>query len=396
MTLRLYYDDPTLLSFPARVVAHAEWAGAPSLLLDQSAFYPESGGQMADRGLIAGVPVTDVQADSEGRVHHVLSGPLPEVSADVACEVDRPRRRVHMALHTGQHMLSRALADLAGAETVSARLGETTCTLDVDQASIDERKLSEAEELVNAVIEDDLVVRAYFPSPDELAALPMRRAPKVTEHVRVVEIGAFDLTPCGGTHCTRTGQVGLLRVDAVERYKGKLRIVFSAGRRARLSLAAHSDALRALGRELTCGPEDVRQGLDKLRRDLAETRESLGRANGQLSAACAAELIAAARQSGETRVVATLDDAPLDFVRAVAARITAHPDLVALLAGRVRDATLVVAARGSAAAIDCGAFVKRAAAIAHGRGGGRPERAEGQLPAAIDWAAVAAQALHGV
>jgi alanyl-tRNA synthetase len=395
MTDRLYYDDPLLLSFRARVADHAEWAGAPSVLLDRSAFYPESGGQMADRGLIAGVPVTDVQADGEGRVHHVLAGPLPDVSAEVSCEVDRPRRRVHMSLHTGQHMLSRALVDLASAETVSARLGETTCTLDVDQAAIDERKLSEAEELVNAVIEDDVAVRAYFPEPGELAALPMRRAPKVSDHVRVVQIGDFDITPCGGTHCTRTGQVGLLRIDAVERYKGKLRVVFSAGRRARLSLAAHSDALRALSRELTCGPDDVRQGLDKLRRELTETRESLGRAKGQLSAACAAELIAAARHGGESRIVATLEDASLDFVRAVAARITAHPDLVALLAGRTAQATIVLAARGNACTLDCGAFVKRAAAIAQGRGGGRPERAEGQLPAAIDWASVAAQALEG-
>jgi alanyl-tRNA synthetase len=301
-----------------------------------------------------------------------------------------------MALHTGQHMLSRALVDLAGAETVSARLGETTCTLDIDQSAIEERKLSEAEDLVNAVIEDDLAVRAYFPSPGELAALPMRRAPKVTEHVRVVEIGAFDVTPCGGTHCTRTGQVGLVRIDGVERYKGKIRVLFSAGRRARLSLGAHSDILRSLGRELTCGPDDVRQGLEKLRRELTETREALGRARGQLSAACAGELIAAARQRGETRIVAMLDDATLEFVRAVAARITAHPDLVALLAGRTLQAMIVVAARGTSATLDCGAFVKRAARVAGGRGGGRPDRAEGQLPGDIDWNCVAAEALAEV
>src|SRR5262245_54193864 len=120
-TERLYFADPLLLSFEARVVAH----GSASIVLNRTAFYPESGGQMADRGRLAGAPVLDVQFDDHGVVHHRLDGPLPAVGASVTGEVDRDRRRVHMALHTGQHMLSRALEDVAGAATVSSRLGES-------------------------------------------------------------------------------------------------------------------------------------------------------------------------------------------------------------------------------------------------------------------------------
>jgi len=244
-TGRLYYEDPFLYQFEARVIGHGTWNGARSVVLDRSAFYPESGGQMADRGTLGGTAIADVQVDEEGIVHHVLEGEsLPEPGTELVGVVDRQRRRVHMALHTGQHMLSRALADVAGAATVSSRLGESSATIDVDVDVLEERRVAEAEALVNAVIDDDVVVRAFFPTAEELAGLPLRRAPKVTENIRVVQIGDFDVSPCGGTHCTRAAQVGLVRVVGVERYKGKARVIFSAGARARREFADEAAVLR--------------------------------------------------------------------------------------------------------------------------------------------------------
>ncbi|MCI0573776.1 MAG: alanine--tRNA ligase-related protein, partial [Myxococcaceae bacterium] len=150
-TERLYFADPFLHRFSGRVVAHGTWAGAPSVVLDRTVFYAEAGGQMADRGVLGGLAVRDVQVDDAGVVHHVLDVPageaLPEVGAELTGEVDRARRRVHMALHTGQHMLSRALVDVAQAATVSSRLGETVCTIDVDLETLDERRVAEAEAL---------------------------------------------------------------------------------------------------------------------------------------------------------------------------------------------------------------------------------------------------------
>jgi alanyl-tRNA synthetase len=391
-TERLYFQDPFLLTFEARVVAHAAMRGAPTLVLDRTAFYPEAGGQMADRGALAGLGVTDVQVDDDGVVHHTLAGALPDVGAEIAGAVDRARRRAHMALHTGQHMLSRALADVAQAETMSARLGESGCTIDVDRETLDERRVAEAEDLVNAVVDDDVPVRAFFPTPDELAAIPLRRAPKVASNVRVVAVGDFDFTPCGGTHCTRSGQVGLMRITGVERYKGKARVLFSAGPRARAELWRETAVLRELGRAFTCGPFDVPAGVEKLRRELDEARGGLGRVRGKLADALGAELVATARQSG--RAVAVLDDAGPDLLRSLATRITGAPDApgaIAFLAGRGADGHAVLVARGSASAFDCGAFLKAAAAKAGGRGGGRADRAEGRLPLAADWLALVAE-----
>ena len=388
-TERLYFRDPLLLDFDAHVVRHATFGGAVSVILDRTAFYPEAGGQMADRGVLGGHAVADVQVDEAGIVHHVLAdAALPAVGEPIAGSIERARRRAHMALHTGQHMLSRALVEVLGAETVSSRLGESGCTIDVDRESLDERALAGAEDLVNRIVDDDVVVRAFFPNPAELAALPLRRAPKVTEDIRVVAVGDFDVTPCGGTHCTRSAQVGLVRITGVERYKGKARVTFSAGPRARGELWRETGVLRELGRTFTCGPLDVPAGVDKLRRDLGEARDALGRARSRLADALGAELAAEARASG--RAVALIDDAGPDLLRALASRVTASPAAVAFLAGRGADGVAVMVARGSASSFDCGGFLKRAAAHSGGRGGGRPERAEGRLPADADWPALVA------
>jgi alanyl-tRNA synthetase len=395
-TNRLYYADPLLLEFRARVTARGELGGKTSVLLDQTAFYPESGGQMADRGLLFGLEVLDVQADDDGAVHHVLAGDAPPIGTEVTGQIDPVRRRVHMALHTGQHILSRALLDVAQAETVSARLGETACTIDVDSGSLAERDVARAEDLAHSVIDGDVVIRSFFPDEGELARLPLRRAPKVSDHVRVVQIGDFDWTPCGGTHCLRSAQVGLIHVIGVERYKGGTRVTFGAGRRAREQLVSESVALRALAQELSSGLRDVPSAVDRLRRELSAAREALGQARAHLADHAAAKIFGTARSEGHETIVAALDDAPPDLLRAIAKRVGELPRAVVFLAGRDEEGAPVIVSRGGESTFDCGAFLKRAAQAAGGRGGGRPERAEGRIPAGVDWPALVRSLLDEV
>ena len=390
-TPRLYFDDPLLGRFRARVVAHASFAGKPSVVLDRTGFYPEAGGQMSDRGVLAGASVIDVQVDDLDLVHHLLAdGALPAIGSEVEGEIDRARRRAHMSLHTGQHMLSRALLDEAGGETVSSRLGESLCTIDLGVEKVDEAAVARAEALVNAVIDDDVRIRAWFPDAGELAALPLRRKPKVDEMIRVVQIGDFDVSPCGGTHCLGSAQVGLVRVTGVERYKGMTRVSFAAGRRARDQLGAEAAALRALGRSMTCGALDVPGAVDKLRVELAAARLELGQARAKLAEAAAAELVAAAKARGQRQVAAAWEGVDVEFLRAVAKRIVHEAGFVAFLAAREGDAQKVLVTRGAGASFDCGRFLKAACAACGGRGGGSPERAEGRVPADADWLALVA------
>lgn len=388
-THRLYFDDVLLFDFQARVVAHGTHGRRPSLLLDQSAFYPEGGGQLPDGGLLGGLAVVDVQLDEAGDVHHVLAGELPPVGARVSGQVYRPRRRLHMAEHSAQHILSRALVEVAGAETVSARLGESACTIDVDRPDVSEAQLAKAESLAASIVDDDVPIRAFFPSHEELRALPLRRAPKVDDSIRVVAIGDFDVTPCGGTHCTHAAQIGVVRVVSSERYKGGTRVTFSAGARARELLTGESSMLRSLGRSFSCGPAEVEAAVERLRRELDAARGDLGKTRAELAERRAADLIAEARARGESTVIALLEGAGAELLRSVGARVTEAPEAVAILAGTSAEGLPLFVARGSASAFDCGAFVKRLTQKHGGRGGGRPERAEGRLPAGVDFLAEA-------
>lgn len=386
-TRRLYFEDPWLLDFEAAVVAHAPAGERWALVLDATAFYPEGGGQLADLGRIADCRVLDVQLAGD-EVRHVVEGPLPPVGSRVACGVDRERRRVHMALHTGQHILSRALAEVAAAETVSARLGDGDCTIDVDVDGLSDAVLGKALDLASAVVDDDVPIVAQFPSEEELATMKLRRAPKRAQGVRVIQIGDFDLTPCGGTHCTRSAQVGLITITSSERYKGGTRVHFAAGRRARERLSDEANALRALSRQLTCAPGEVARKFEKLSAELAKTREDAGRVRAELARRIAAEL---ATDAGP--VIARLS-IELDVARAVLARLCERPGAIAALAVVTGEGLHVLAARGEGAEFDAGAFIKRLAVRGGGRGGGRPERAEGRLPGDAEfehwaWAALA-------
>jgi alanyl-tRNA synthetase len=389
-TALLYHRDPLLLSFDAKVVGHAQHLGKDSVVLDETAFYPEAGGQLADRGALAGLLVLDVQVDDVGVVHHFVDGARPAVGTSVSGAVDAARRRQHMAQHTAQHMLSKALIDAASAETVSARLGETSCTIDADVPVLSDKQLARAEEAVNRVVDEDRGVRAFFPTPQELDALPLRRKPKVSENIRVVEVAGYDWSPCGGTHCTHTSQIGVVRVTGVEKYKGMMRVFFQAGPRARDDVFARARTLEEIARGASTAPDEVPAMIEKLRAELKGAREERGRLQSIVAQAVAKDLARDASGAPRTRVVDVIDG-DADLLRSVALAVSAA-GADALLACNTSDGVHVLCIRGAAGStLDCGAIVKKAAQETGGRGGGKPERAEGRLPAGTDWRALVAR-----
>ncbi len=399
-TTLLYHRDPHLLTFSAVVIGHATHRGRPAVCLDETAFYPEAGGQMADRGVLAGRPILDVQVDEAGVVHHVVDGPLPAIGERIDGVVDGPRRRQHMAQHTAQHMLSAALLVGHGrAETVSSRLGESGCTIDVDVPTLSERSLREAEDLVNSVIDEDRVVTAFFPDESTLAALPLRRRPKVSEHIRVVVVGdpgaPFDVSPCGGTHVTRTSQIGLVRVTGVEKYKGMTRVHFAAGPRARREAFARAALLEELGRGFSSSPEEVPTQIEKMRASIKTLQVDKAALAGRMGTLLGEALAARAGVDKDNGVaVEVVDGADMELLRAIAARAVAiAPRLAVVVAGRDADGGgNVIVNRGASATVDCGALLKRLVAASGGKGGGKVESAQGRL-ALVDAAALAMTAV---
>jgi alanyl-tRNA synthetase len=379
VTKRLYHDDAYLRRFDANVIAHATYRDKPALVLDQTAFYPEAGGQLGDRGTIAGVTVADTQELDDGTIVHIVAGELPAVGAHVTGELDWARRRQHMAQHTAQHLLSGTLLDRAQAPTASARLGESALTIDAARDRIPDAELAAAEDLANDLIDDDVAIRAWFPTADELASMKLRRDPKVSADIRVVAIGDYDFSPCGGTHCARTSQLGTIRITSTERYKGMTRVTFTAGRRARAELFTRDQVLRGLATQFSCGPTEVPAAIDKLRRSVDTTASELTNLRSRLASMVVESF------AGTGPVVATIPG-DADLMRSVAGKLVAA-GRDAILSAVDDSGTAVIVMRAPGSTLDCSALWKQLSAKFGGRGGGKADRAEGRVPVQItDWA----------
>ncbi len=391
-TTKLYWEDPHRFSFETTHARLCSWQNQPAIVLPETVFYAEGGGQLGDTGVLRrgeqSLRVTDTQIDDDGTIFHVLEGPFEStLDGPVFGSVDVTRRRDMMAHHTAQHMLSRAALEVCVATTASARLGASSCTIDFEKAAIADADLHAAEDLVNGVIRDDVVVRSFFPSETELAALDLRRAPKVASGVRIVDVAGFDLTPCGGTHVTRTGEIGVMRVTSTERYKGKMRVTFVAAARVLADARVKDKLLADLARDMTCGIGDVAANVARLRSELKDRIDALGRARGELTQHVAAAILARHPMdaSGTTIVRVLREGDDVGALRSLAARLTARADVVAICGSRdvsTQDLAVIVQ-RGETASFDCGGWLRETAARLGGRGGGRPERAEGRLPSAF-------------
>ena len=208
MTELLFYDDPSRTDFEADVVEVTTYHGRPALVLSRTAFYPEGGGQPADRGVIGDATVVDV-AKSDGVVYHVVDveSPAHIAGTTVRGMVDTARRRDFMQQHTGQHILSACLLEVGGHNTVSVHQGDEYTTIEVSSEQVTEDEIAAVQRMANDAIEADLPVETIFVDESEIGNYPLRRPPKVSGTVRLVRIGQLDCVACGGVHLTRTGQV---------------------------------------------------------------------------------------------------------------------------------------------------------------------------------------------
>lgn len=388
-THRLYFDDPTLARFAAHVVGR----DGSRVALDRSAFYPEGGGQPADHGTLGGVPVTDVQVDDAGTVWHTLSGPLD--TDEVLGALDWPRRLDHMQQHHGQHLLSAAFEELFGLKTVSFHLGPDSSTIDLATAAVSEGQAEAAEALVNQVIWENRPVHARFVSEEELATIPLRKPPAVTGSIRVVSVPDFDHSACGGTHPRATGTVGLLQVRRIERRGAETRVEFVCGGRALRDLRRKDQIVGRLAASASVGLDELEESTARLRTEHAATRKQLAETQRRLHTFEADHLIEELGQRvGESVVVATVfDDRAVDEVQALARELSSRGGH-AVFAARVGEkATMIIAHSHRPAEFDAGRLLKETLAQFGGKGGGRPEMAQGSLTdpataeAAVRWAA---------
>ncbi|MBK7367901.1 MAG: alanyl-tRNA editing protein [Candidatus Eisenbacteria bacterium] len=222
---RRYYDDGYTRSFEGRIVASGEHAGRPAVELEETWFYPESGGQLGDHGTIGGASVLDVQAADDGRVWHVVDA-APSAPADGAapCAIDWTRRFDHMQQHTGQHVLSAALERECGWATLSSTLGAERSVIEISTAEVDWRTIERVERAANRLLWEDREIRLHWTDAASVGRFALRKPPQVDGPIRIVEIPDWDLSACGGTHTRRTGEVGVVKVTGWEKVRGNVRL----------------------------------------------------------------------------------------------------------------------------------------------------------------------------
>jgi alanyl-tRNA synthetase len=408
-TERLYYQDSRLLEFDARVISLSELDdGQIAVTLDRTAFYPTGGGQPTDTGMLGDARVVDcIDAEDEG-VLHVIQGPAPEVGDSVHGKIDWLRRLDHLQQHTGQHILSAAFVQLFDAPTHSFRVLDHECEIDVALVDPTDERIEQAVDLANQIIWESRSILIRQVTSEEAAALPLRKEPARQGELRLIQIGDFDLTPCGGTHAESTGEVGVIAVRSWERAKGLTRIHFMAGIRALADYRKANRTARDVAELFSAGREDspplvarLVEENKKLRRRVGELEQVSCRVEAEElvrgSKAIVSELSSPDIQRGVSdgiRVIAKVfDDRSADSLKQLALALIAHPNTVALLGSRDGDTTRLVFARSTDAVGDMNTLMRAACSLIDGRGGGKPDMAQGggknfdKLSEALDQAA---------
>ncbi len=373
MTDRLYYTDSYLREFHARVAGRE----GDLLFLDRTAFYPTSGGQPFDTGIVAGVNVLEVIDDGE-RIGHRMAGPVAADEDEVECAIDWRRRFDHMQQHTGQHLLSAVFVELLGAPTVSFHLGQESSTIDLELAKLDEEGIRAVEKRANEVVFENRPVTVSF--EDSPAGL---RKPSDREGtLRIVAIDGLDRSACGGTHVRVTGEIGPILLRKLDRIRNTVRVEFLCGGRAVARARADYDALYNVARQFSSpldeAPEKVTAQLEAAR-TAEKARRKL---ENDLAGYRGRDLYYATEPdaSGLRRITERRTAGNLEELRALAQSFTAQPKAVFLAV--VEQPPSVLLAVSEDADLDAGKLVKAAVSGAGGRGGGTARIAQGSVPSA--------------
>jgi alanyl-tRNA synthetase len=394
LTERLYYTDPYLTDFDADVIDVRQENGRTEVVLNRTAFYPTSGGQPFDVGTLGGADVIDVVERDDGAIAHVIEAQVLE--GHVSGHVRWDRRFEHMQQHTGQHVLSAAFDRACGVRTVSFHLGSVTSTIDLAR-EVTPAEIAEAEDLANQIVWEDRAVSIRFVDADEAAQLPLRKESARTGRLRIIEVEGFDVSACGGTHVARTGAVGIIAFTSWERFKGGSRLEFRCGIRALRAHRESRDLVAGAIRLLSVAPAELPSGIERLQSDNKDLKRRIKDLESRLAVHEAAALAARASEvNGFRAVVESLADVDMNGLKIVAQGIASRPGHAAILLNTETPLSLVIA-RAPDVSLDASALVKALTTRFGGKGGGRPELAQGGgLSGAADAVLAAARQLVGL
>jgi alanyl-tRNA synthetase len=377
VTSQIYYKDPDIYEFSARVESVVEEDGRTVVVLDQTAFYPEGGGQPADQGTLNRRPVVHVRKDPDG-IKHILANGSPDipelaVGDSVTGVVDPAHRRDYMQQHTGQHIISAALLEIGGFNTVSVHLGAEYATIEVDAPAISIEQLAAVESLANSWIEEAIPVTSTVVTDDEIGGYPLRRPPKVSGSIRLVMADTVDCAACGGVHVANTSKVRLVHAIGTEIIRGNLRISWKIGDRAIADYQMTSALVTELGDSLSAQPGEIGERLRQQEERLKEAESTLKRSRERICQIIAGNLIASEQSRGGHRTIAAgFADEDKDFLRGVSKVLVEQTGVAACLVNRLGEQLQWSIVISPEATVEYGDLKDKLFPLIEAKGGGKP------------------------
>ncbi|MDD8019869.1 MAG: alanine--tRNA ligase-related protein [Acidobacteriota bacterium] len=387
-TDKLYFENSYLKEFRARAIGQEIRDGQSLIILDRTAFYPESGGQPYDLGSLNGVKVVRVE-EEDGVVLHFLEGEL--AGEEVYGQIDWERRFDHMQQHSGQHILSQAFYQIIKGETLSFHLGQEESTVEIDLPSIKDETSYQVERLANQIVFSDLEIKTYFLPEEEISTIPLRKPPKKTGKIRIVEVDGLDYSACGGTHCERSGQIGLIKIIKQEKIRGHLRFSFVCGFRALLEFEERRQWLQAAARLFSSEEKEVPASADRALSELRNLKKKQKKLEENLTIFEARDILA----KSQSKVISGFfpDKSP-DGIKFLALHLVHESEVIAVLACLAEDSFHLVIAATDSLKIDVRTVIPFLQAEIKLKGGGSPslvqlisgeqDKAEKALQLAVD------------
>jgi len=380
MTERLYYDNAYLTEFDAEVLACKPNGEYFDVLLNRSAFYPTSGGQPFDTGVLANARVVDVNV-TDGEVWHTVTEAI-RTGETVHGRIDWARRFDHMQQHAGDHMIEGALHRLMGGVTIGLHVSDEISTIDVAMPEgatrISAEEIRRIELDVNDHIQRNVPIRCWFPSDEELDTLPLRKKPTVSEHVRIVAIGDDEMVACGGTHPSSAGQIGLVKIVSVSPARGKMRVAFLAGQRALMDYFRCHDAAHAAAEMISSGVENLPAGVSAMQEKLRTAEFELVQFKKEQLLSQSQRFIEEAEiLSDGTKLAVGLVQADAMLLRELVSKLIEYPGVIALMGAANGEQAIYVFGRSADVDVNMGTLLRDCARPLGGKGGGRPDFAQG-------------------
>ncbi|OGB69157.1 MAG: hypothetical protein A2Y94_05920 [Caldithrix sp. RBG_13_44_9] len=370
MTEKIYYHNPNQFDFEAMVIKTIQNENRLGIILDRTCFYPQGGGQPADHGFLNQVQVEDVQLEGEDIIHYVET-PISEKS--VQGRVDEARRRDFMQQHTGQHILSQSILRVGKWNTVSVHFGDDYTAVETDASSIPSSKYIEVENVANQIIQQNLPVKIEWVNPEEVDRFQIRRPPPEVKKVRIVQVGDFDASACGGLHVASTGEVGMIKIIGDEKIRGRIRIHALIGKRAFTDYDNKLRVVQNLCQIMTCGEDTLVQKVQNISDQLKEAQKSLQKFQAERISVLAQESINEAIPIADVLLIQRIfENTDNKLLKVFVDSVLEKTGRVTVVISKSGDQLNWMAGHSLSRPINLAKFCEPLLELIEGRGGGKP------------------------